>query len=35
MTIDTALRLEVEKWIAEDPDLTTRTQLQEAQDLRG
>ena len=30
MTIDTALRLEVEKWIAEDPDLTTRTQLQEA-----
>ncbi|MEY4198003.1 MAG: hypothetical protein RLZZ477_588, partial [Actinomycetota bacterium] len=21
MTIDTALRLEVEKWIAEDPDL--------------
>ena len=30
MTIDTALRLEVEKWIAEDPDLATRTQLQEA-----
>jgi phosphomannomutase len=30
MTIDTALRLEVEKWIAEDPDLTTRNQLQEA-----
>jgi len=32
MTIDTALRAEVEKWIAEDPDLTTRSQLQEMLD---
>lgn len=32
MTIDTALRAEVEKWIAEDPDSTTRSQLQEMLD---
>ena len=32
MTIDTALRAEVEKWIAEDPDLTTRSQLKEMLD---
>ncbi len=32
MTIDTALRAEVEKWIAEDPDPTTRSQLQEMLD---
>jgi phosphomannomutase len=34
MTIDAALRAEVEKWIAEDPDSTTRTQLQEMLDSR-
>ena len=32
MTIDTALRAEVEKWIAEDPDSKTRSQLQEMLD---
>ena len=32
MTIDTALRAEVEKWIAEDPDAATRSQLQEMLD---
>lgn len=32
MTIDTALRAEVEKWIAEDPDSTTRSQLKEMLD---
>ena len=32
MTIDTALRAEVEKWIAEDPDSTTRSQLNEMLD---
>jgi len=32
MTIDTALRADVEKWIAEDPDPTTRSQLQEMLD---
>ena len=32
MTVDTALRAEVEKWIAEDPDSTTRSQLQEMLD---
>ena len=32
MTIDTALRAEVEKWIAEDPDSTTRSQLEEMLD---
>ena len=32
MTIDTALRAEVEKWIAEDPDPTTRSQLKEMLD---
>jgi phosphomannomutase len=34
MTIDAALRADVEKWIAEDPDSTTRTQLQEMLDSR-
>ena len=29
MTIDSALRAEVEKWIAEDPDANTQSQLQE------
>lgn len=32
MTVDTALRAEVEKWIAEDPDPATRSQLQEMLD---
>ena len=32
MTIDTALRAEVEKWITEDPDAATRSQLQEMLD---
>lgn len=32
MTVDSALRAEVEKWIAEDPDSTTRSQLQEMLD---
>ena len=32
MTIDSSLRLEVEKWIAEDPDSHTRAQLQEMLD---
>ena len=32
MTVDTALRAEVEKWIAEDPDSTTRSQLKEMLD---
>ena len=32
MTIDSSLRLEVEKWIAEDPDPHTRAQLQEMLD---
>ena len=32
MTIDTALLAEVEKWIAEDPDSKTRSQLQEMLD---
>ena len=32
MTVDTALRAEVEKWIVEDPDPTTRSQLQEMLD---
>ena len=32
MTIYTALRAEVAKWIAEDPDLTTRSQLKEMLD---
>ena len=32
MTIDSALRAEVEKWIAEDPDANTRSQLQEMLD---
>jgi len=32
MTIDSSLRLEVEKWIAEDPDSHTRAQLREMLD---
>jgi phosphomannomutase len=32
MTIDSSFRLEVEKWIAEDPDSHTRAQLQEMLD---
>jgi len=32
MMIDAALRAEVEKWIAEDPDSKTRNQLQELLD---